>query len=243
MSPSSDLLSQIGVLAAAALTLITLSYAFGDHPLFRLVLYIFIGVAAGYAGAIAIEDVVLPQLVFPILDTWNGILQIGLPDLIVRITLSALLLLKLSPRAARFGNPVTALLAGVGAALAIGGAVQGTIIPQIGAAATTFDVEAYQIALQGGYYGENIQIIIAGTILLLATVSTLAYFHFGAQARGNQEPLRNIVVDGLAWVGSIFIAITLATLFAGVLLAALSALIERLSFLLAVVNAYLLGVP
>lgn len=241
MPASGDLLTQIGVFAAASLTLITLSYAFGDHSIFRVVLYIFIGVAAGYAGAVAIEDVVLPQLVFPILDTWNGVLQIGLADLIVRIVLSGLLLLKLSPRAARFGNPVTALLAGVGAALAIAGAVQGTILPQVGAAASTFDVAAFDLALQGGYYGENIQIIFDGLILLLATVGTLAYFHFGAQARGKQEPLRNIAVDGLAWIGRIFIAITLATLFAGALQAALSALIERLSFLIEVANAYLLA--
>lgn len=232
----SDLLSQAGIIVAALLTLITLSYAFSDHPIFRVVLYIFIGVAAGYAGAIAIEDVILPQLVFPVLDAWNGIFEIAAADLIMRVALSALLLLKLSPRAANLGNPVTALLAGVGAALAIGGAVQGTILPQVGAAASTFDAAQFDLAMQGGHYGESIQVVIEGMILLLATVSTLAYFHFGAEARGTQPPLRNIVVDALAWVGSIFIAITLATLFAGVLLAALSALIERLSFLVGVAD-------
>jgi hypothetical protein len=232
----SDLLSQAGIFAAAVLTLITLSYAFGDHPVFRVVLYLFIGVAAGYAGAVAIEDVILPQLVFPVLDAWNGVFQITPADLIIRVVLSALLLLKLSPRAANLGNPVTALLAGVGAALAIGGAVQGTILPQVGAAATTFDAAQFDLAMQGGHYGESIQVVFEGMILLLATVSTLAYFHFGAAARGSQAPLRPIIVDGLAWVGSIFIAITLATLFAGVLLAALSALIERLSFLVGVGN-------
>jgi hypothetical protein len=232
----SDLLSQAGIFAAAVLTLITLSYAFGDHPVFRVVLYLFIGVAAGYAGAVAIEDVILPQLVFPVLDAWNGVFQIAPADLIIRVVLAALLLLKLSPRAANLGNPVTALLAGVGAALAIGGAVQGTILPQVGAAATTFDAAQFDLAMQGGHYGESIQVVFEGMILLLATVSTLAYFHFGAAARGSQAPLRPIIVDGLAWVGSIFIAITLATLFAGVLLAALSALIERLSFLVGVGN-------
>jgi hypothetical protein len=232
----SDLLSQAGIIAAALLTLITLSYAFGDHPIFRVALYLFIGVAAGYAGAVAIEDVILPQLVFPVLDAWNGVFQIAPADLIVRVVLTALLLLKLSPRAANLGNPVTALLAGVGAALAIGGAVQGTILPQVGAAATTFDAAQFDLAMQGGHYGESIQVVFEGMILLLATVSTLAYFHFGAAARGSQVPLRPIIVDALAWVGSIFIAITLATLFSGVLLAALSALIERLSFLVGVGN-------
>jgi hypothetical protein len=85
--------------------------------------------------------------------------------------------------------------------------------------------------MEGGYYGESLQIIFDGMIVLLATVSTLAYFHFGAQARGKQEPLRNIVVDALAWLGSVFIAIAIATLFTGVLLAALGALVERVAYL------------
>lgn len=231
MELNPELLSQIGLLTAAVLTLITLSYAIGDHPLFRLVLYLFIGVAAGYAAAVAVQDIVLPQLVFPILNEVAGTPSLDLVELGVRSLLAVLLFAKLSSRTARLGNPVTAMLAGIGAALAIGGAVQGTLLPQISAAAGTFDVASFELALQGGYYGEGIQIIFDGVIVLLATVSTLAYFHFGAASRGKQEPLRSIFIDALAWAGSVFIAIALAALFSGVLLAALGALIERLAFL------------
>lgn len=239
---SAELLAQLGLAVAAVLTLITLSYAFGDHPIFRVVLYLFIGVAAGYAAAVAIQDVVLPQLVYPILDEFAGTPTLDLADLASRAGLSVLLFAKLSPRTARLGNPVTALLAGIGAALAIGGAVQGTILPQLGAAAGIFDVNGFQLALQGGYYGESIQILFDGVVVLLATISTLAYFHFGARARGKQEPQRSIFVDVLAWLGSIFIAIALATLFSGVLLAALGALIERVAFLRDAVMSFL-GAP
>jgi hypothetical protein len=239
---SPELLSLIGLLAAAALTLITLSYAIGDHPVFRLVLYVFIGVAAGYAAAMAVQDIILPQLVYPVMNEIAGTPSLDLTELVVRVSLAVLLLTKLSPRTARLGNPVTALLVGTGAALAIGGAVQGTILPQLGAAASTFDVTSFELALQGGYYGEGIQIIFDGLIILLATVSTLAYFHFGAASRGKQEPLRSIFIDALAWVGSVFIAIALASLFSGVLLSALGALIERLSFLRETFF-FLLGAP
>ena len=235
-------LSQLGLIIAAALTLITLSYVVGDHPIFRTVLYLFIGVAAGYAAAVAVQDVILTQLVYPIADEFAGIPSMDLVELGIRAGLSLLLLTKLSPRTARLGNPVTALLAGVGAALAIAGAVQGTILPQIGAAAGIFNAEAFELSLQGGYYGEGIQIVFDGMILLLATVATLAYFHFGAASRGKQEPLRNIFVDALAWLGAMFIAIALAALFSGVLLTALGALIERLSFLINAAGA-LLGGP
>lgn len=231
MELSQEILSQLGLIAAAVLTLITLSYAIGDHQLFRVVLYLFVGVAAGYAAAVAIQDVILPHLVYPILDEIAGTPSLDLVELGVRAVLSVLLFTKLSPRTARLGNPVTALLAATGAALAIGGAIQGTILPQIGAAAGLFDVAAIELELQGGHYPEVIQIIFDGSLILVGTVCTLAYFHFGAVSRGKQDPLRNIFIDALAWVGSVFIAIALAALFTGVLLAALGALIERLAFL------------
>jgi hypothetical protein len=224
-------LAPLGIGLAAVLTLITLSYAIGDHPAFRVVLYLFIGVAAGYAGAIAVQDVILPQLVYPLFDEFVGVPSLELGELAVRVALAGLLLTKLSPRTARLGNPVTALLAGVGAALAVAGAIQGTILPQIGAASGIFDVEAFDLAMGGGYYGDSLSIVFQGILVLLTTVSTLAYFHFGAQPRGKQEPVRPILVDALAWLGSILIAVALATLFAGILLAALGALIERVAFL------------
>ncbi len=239
---TADLLTQAGIVLAAVLTLVTLSYIFGDHPLFRLVLHIFIGAAAGYAAAIAVQDVILPQLVFPAIALASGASGANAVDVGVRLGLSALLLTKLSPRTARFGNPVMAMLVGVGAALAIGGAIQGTLLPQINTSAQIFDVAGFDLALQGGYYGESLQIILQGMLALLATVSTLAYFHFGAEARGKQAPLRNILVDVLAWAGSIFIAITLATLFSGVLLSGMGALTERLDFLYTTLSA-LLGTP
>jgi hypothetical protein len=237
-----ELLNQIGVLLAAALSLVVLSYTFRDNPVFRVILYLFVGVSAGYAAAIIVQDVVFPQLVYPVLDELAGSPSLDLVDLVIRVGFSLLLLSKLSPRTARLGSPVTALLAGVGAALALGGAVQGTLIPQVGSAATIFNTEGFQQAVFGGYYGEVLLIIFEGFILLLATVSTLAYFHFGAKDRGKQAPQRNIVIEGLAWIGSIFIAIALAALFTGVLQAALGALIERIDFLRSVVYS-LIGIP
>jgi hypothetical protein len=43
---------------------------------------------------------------------------------------------------------------------------------------------------------------------------------------------RNQVIEGIAWSGRLFIAITLGVLFAGVYMAALTAMIERLSSLI-----------
>jgi len=232
MPAGNDLLSLLGVGLAALLTLVTLSYVFEDHALFRVVVYLFVGVSAGYAGAVAIEEIIIPQFILPVQGAFVGAPQIDGFDLIARTGLTLLLLTKLWPRTAALGNSVTAMLVGVGAALAIGGVVQGTILPQAAAATDVFDLTAFDLAIQGGYYGEGAGILMRGFVALLATTGTLAYFHFGARSRGHLEPERSIFVDALAWVGRVFIPITLAALFAGVLLAALSALIERLDFLL-----------
>ncbi|MQC27274.1 MAG: hypothetical protein DWG76_07485 [Chloroflexi bacterium] len=240
MPLGNDLLSISGVVVAAILTLITLSYIIEDHALFRLVLHLFVGVAAGYAGAVAIEEILIPQFILPLQGQLIGVPQIGAFDLIMRTGLTLLLLTKLWPRTAVLGNPVSAMLVGIGAALAIGGAVQGTILPQVAASSAVFDLDSFDLALQGGYYAEGTAIILQGLITLLATIGTLAYFHFGARSRGNLPPERAIFVDVLAWIGRVFIPITLAVLFSGVLLAALTALIERLDFLINVA-AYFLG--
>lgn len=241
MALSNDLLTLVGLALAGVLTLVTLSYAFGDNPLFRLALYLFIGISAGYAGAIAVEEVITPQLITPLLNLLSGTAQIDLFDLAMRTFLTLLLLTKLWPRTTVLGNPATALLVGVGAALAVVGAVQGTILPQVGAASTFFDTRTFELALQGGYYTEATGLLMQGFTTLLATIGTLAYFHFGARSRGKLDPERNIIVDALAWVGRIFIAITFATLFVGVLLAALTALIERLDFLQDLISLFFIG--
>ena len=68
--------------------------------------------------------------------------------------------------------------------------------------------------------------------MLVGTVFTLASFHFSAGRAADGSPKRNRIIEGLAWVGRIFVAITLGALFAGVYMSALTAMIERLSFVI-----------
>ena len=65
--------------------------------------------------------------------------------------------------------------------------------------------------------------------MLLGTGLTLAAFHFSAGRAADGTPKRLRLLEGLAWVGRLFIAITLGALFAGVYMASLTAMIERLS--------------
>lgn len=198
-------------------TLMVLSYLVGDNPLFRLAIHIFIGVSAGYAAAVAWHQVLLPKLIQPLLS--RGLLESILA--IVPLLLGALLLMKLSPRTAQLGNPAMAFMVGAGAAVAVGGAVLGTLFPQILASINLFDLET------GGSITER---LFEGSIILIGTLTTLTYFHFGAKATPS-GPQRGRLVEALGGIGQVFIAITFGVLFAGAYAAAMTALIERLNFL------------
>jgi hypothetical protein len=77
--------------------------------------------------------------------------------------------------------------------------------------------------------------------MFLGTVFTLASFHFSAGRAADGAPKSNRIIEGVAWVGRIFIAITFGVLFAGVYMSALTAMIERLSFILNFIRQQLTG--
>lgn len=205
------------------LTLMVLSYLIGDNALFRFAIHIFVGVSAGYVAAVAIYQVIWPYLLIPLVTA--SMLERGL--LIVPLLFSALLLMKISPRLSWLGGPAVGYLVGAGAAVAIGGAVLGTILPQVFAAAEPFDVVGLT---QRGV--NPLQSLFNGAVMLVGTISTLAYFHFGASRKTDGSIKRNGLIEALAWLGKLFVALTLGVLFAGVYAAALSAFVERIQSLL-----------
>jgi hypothetical protein len=215
----------LGAFVGFVLTLLVFSYVFGDNVLFRIAIHLFIGVASGYAVAIAMNNIVFPQLVSPLL---SGSLQ---ERLIVLLPLgfSLLLLAKISPRLSRLGTPVMAYLVGVGAAVAIGGAVFGTLFPQALAAMNMFGAQSL---LRDGSAMGGLTRFGNASIMLVGTLSTLAYFHFGAQSKTGVRADRPLWLQVIAWIGQLFVAVTFGALFAGVYTAALMALIERLNFFL-----------
>jgi hypothetical protein len=101
------------------LTVLVFSYLLGDNPVFKFVSALFVGITAGYFAVVIIYQVILARLVAPLLQ--------GSIVSLIPLVLSGLLLLKLSPRLSRAGDIPMAVLVGVGAAVAIGGAVLGTL--------------------------------------------------------------------------------------------------------------------
>jgi hypothetical protein len=205
----------ISALIGFLLTLMVFSYLIGDNPLFRFAIYLFIGVSSGYAATVIVNYVLIPRLGSLPGNSVNQLILVAIP-LLFGVTLFA----KLFPRFSWIGNIAMAVLVGVGAAVAIGGALLGTLMPQLGSAISMFDLRA-----AGG-----VSRLLQGLVMLGGTVFTLASFHFSAGRAADGIPKRNPIIEGIAWVGRLFIAITLGVLFAGVYMSALTAMIERLSF-------------
>jgi hypothetical protein len=205
------------------ITLMILSYLIGDSFLFRIAIYLFTGVSAGYIAVVAWWQVLWPKLFIPLLygSTIERALA-GFPLLGV-----GLILMKMLPRLTKIGSPAMAYLVGVGAAVAIGGGLTGTLFPQMSATINAFDLKS-----SSGDVISYVNLIRDGSVMLIGTVTSLAYFHFGARTKPDGSIKRLGLVELLAWVGQIFIAITLGVIFAGVYAAALTAFIERISSLI-----------
>lgn len=246
------LLETLGTLLAAILTVMVLSYIVGDNAFFRIATYLFVGVASGYAAAVAWQLVLQPRLIAPLLNLTSAPLGAGsfLTGVIVPIGLVALLALRLVPGAGRLGGLPVALLIGVGAAAVVGGAVTGTLVPQTMAAMESFS--PFAVAPQTGETG--VERMVNVLLVLVGTIGTLAYFRFGVR-KGEEHsprygwrlvrtPLGSI---SLPWpvfpfLGEVFIFIAFGVMFAGALSATLLYLTERLQFLASALQTLLSGI-
>lgn len=202
---------------AFLITLMILSYLIGDNSAFRFSVHILVGVAAGYVAAVAWWQVIFPRLILPLIA--------GPADAraatAVPLFLSGLLLMKAWPRFSRLGAPPLGVLVGISSAVAVGGALEGTLLPQL---ISGIDLAApARIASMEG--------ILNGALVLAGFVASLLYFQFTGKGRGAELGKRPVAIEFVAGIGAIFLAVTLGILFAGVYSAALTALIERLRFL------------
>ncbi len=226
-----QLAEPIGAIIGFLLTIMVLSYIIGDNALFRLAMHIFIGVASGYAAVLILYNVIWFQVLVPVIQLVTAGKEINLLTYAIKVIPAVILglwmLTKASPRLSRYGTPVLAFLAGVGAATVIAGAVRGTIFPQIGAAANVLSKQSAPAEISNlvGWF-------LNGLIILAGTIATIIYFQFGAKRQEENLPLqRPVIINYLANIGQGFIVVALGALFAGAYLATLAALIDRVSYL------------
>ncbi len=217
------------------LTVMILSYLIRDSLFFRLATYLLIGLTAGYLVVLLVNRVLLPQLIWPMgAASWSQRLWLLIP-----ILLAGLLLVGQIPRLALLSKIPLAYLAGLSAAVAIGGAVFGTLVPQGQAVLDTFD--PYRIYADPQLVW--MRILDAG-VMILGVVGTLSYFHFGQplqETKRKRAEDRPQILQVFSKIGEGFLGITLGAVFAGVFSTALLALIDRIAVIGGMLGQFLGG--
>lgn len=205
---------QIGLWAGFVFTLMVFSYLLGDNFLYRLAIYVFTGLTAGYITIITVESVLLPWLNNTLLAAGGDVSTRALG--LVPFILGLLLLFKASPRYGRLGNIAIGFVIAVGTAVALAGAIAGTLIPLASATGSAVGLDPLN-----------------GFLISIGVVSTLFYFWYLARRRPDGTVQRGLVLRSISVVGQGFIIVTLGALYAGAILTSLTIFSERIAFLLA----------
>lgn len=225
----------IGLIVSLLLTLMVFSYLLGDNPLFKLAEHIFVGVSVGYAVLVIIHQVLWPSF----FATNNDLF--GLLGKVPPAILCLLLIFKVLPTqnstSSSLGSIALAFLVGVGAALAIAGAVMGTLYPQVLAVAST-DLSpanpAYAIEPGSGNAALALlsnNAFLSNIITVIGTIGTLFYFTFTYKPQGPLSGFREGFVNFWAGMGRWVILITFGALFANLVSSRMALLISRIQFL------------
>lgn len=223
-------MDQIGLLISLALTLMVFSYIFGDNPLFKIAEHIFIGVSVGYAILVAWHLVIAPTF----LQIPTGVDATSLLMKLPPALLCFLLVFKVAPNqskaASGLGSIALAFLVGVGAAVAIGGALLGTLYPQAMAVASinlSPNNPVYQDASFFMLHNEWLSNI----VVIIGTIGTFFYFTFTYRPQGILSGFREGFVNFWAGMGRWVILITLGALFSNTVSARIALLVSRIQFL------------
>ena len=123
-----EMIDEVATWVAALVTLVVLGGLFGERRLFAWSQHLLAGMATGYLGLLAIAEVIVPRLAEPLAADPGG-----RPDLVLGLGLVAVT--AATPWIPRIVGAVPLSIAiGALAAFALGGAVVGTLLPQLVAA-------------------------------------------------------------------------------------------------------------
>ncbi len=200
----SDLAGSVATWVAALATIAVWSYLVGARRPFVLMQHLLAGLATGYLVLLAIREVLVPRLLVPLVEHPRDNALLVLVLVLVGMLIGASWL----PRRAM--APIAAILVGGIAAYALGGAVVGTILPQIAAA----------LPVAGATTGD-----LAGEVISLAitTLVLIAFLH--GERRGTLTIRaagigRWLLVGGIGgWIGFLVVS-------------RLALLVDRVAFLL-----------
>ena len=209
----------VGMWVAALLTLAVLSFILGSNPFFRLAEHLFVGVAAGYAASLAWSNVLLPRLRL-LLDDPGTHWYYGL-----FFALGICLLARGIKPISALGDLPLGILFGTGAAVALGGVITGTLLPQLQSSFLSVSPADYGEGLIGWAHA------IDALLIVLGTIAVLAVFHFSAPEDPKDKGLGYGLLGLLQGVGRKVMMVGFGALLAGATLSFFAVLKSRLAFL------------
>lgn len=189
---------------AAAATLVVLGGMLGERRLFGWSQHLLAGLATGFLALLVITEVLVPRVVEPLLGDPGGRLELWLAVALVGASAGAPWL----PR--MVGAVPVSIAIGALAAFALGGAVAGTLLPQLVAVSVR----------GGGGVATTVGALAAGVITVLVLLSFLRGVPRGRLLRPVASAGRWLLLAGIGgWLGYL--------LFSRLLL-----LLDRIGFLL-----------
>lgn len=222
-------LNDFGPWLAFALTLMVFSYLLGDNPLFRIAEHLLVGLALGFAWIMAWHSVFLPRVLALVGSQKQDVVLYTLFPL----ALGALLLLKGKGSRSRMSSILSSIplayLFGIGAAVALGGAIFGTLIPQVSATIRSLNPADYPA--EWAWYD-----VVDALFIVVGTVCTLLYFTFTVGGQSRLGRTRGRLVQVGAGVGRWFLTFTFGALFGSLVMSRISLLVERTTFLMNVLG-------
>jgi hypothetical protein len=214
--------ASLGTGIAVVLTLMVYSYLVGDNVVFRVAEHLLVGVSIGWATLQILFGLLIPAVETVRREASSGSPTIGtVLTYVIPLVLGALLLGRFSRATRALTNLIIALVIGTVAALALAGAVLGTLIPQVGQT---------MINLRGGPGASGADII--GNIVLVAgALLSLAYFQFSIMQKTEETATAPSPVLVVRQLGRWSIMLAFGAVFGAVFLTYFAALVDRLVFL------------
>jgi hypothetical protein len=213
----------LGSLLAFLLTLAIFSRAFSATRIFRWAAYLLLGTGAGYVAAIVLKQVLLPAF-SP--DNLRIPIQFGVT--VTAAVMIALLALRLTSRPSirAWGLLPLGMMAGVGGALALAGAMRGSLLPQLMA------VNTLHLQFLPRFPALDAFIVVIATLTSLGVLLFLLPGLGEREASGEERPVAMRVLYGWRLWGYWMLMLALGALLASTAGARITLLIERVQWLL-----------
>jgi hypothetical protein len=190
---------------SAILTLGIFSFLYKENPFYRVCEHLFVGISNGYSITFVWHRVLMPALIDPVAQgqrLW----------LIAVAIIGALYFTRFIPKISWLVRIPIAIVMGYGAGASIPRAIDASIIEQVRATIVTKSTFA---SVYNGIWA---------LIILFGVIATVSYFFFSRERKGIFKPL--------SYTGIIFIMLGFGASFGYTVMARISLLIGRLTFLL-----------